>query len=89
MTYSLKKEADEGRLGGPVAKTLCTGLMVAALGHLAVLAPMLGAGQGGEMLPWVVGAWTVALGAGGLGLVAGSAGAAGGAAGAGGGGAAA
>lgn len=51
---------------------------------------MLGAGQGGEMLQWVVGAWTIAAGAAGVGLVAGGgAGAAGGAAGVGGGGAAA
>jgi hypothetical protein len=82
LTYSLKKEADAGKLGEPVAKTLSAGLLVTALGHLWVLGPMLMNAQGGGMLPYVVGAWATAASAGALGLFGGAA-AAGGSAGAG------
>lgn len=73
LTYSLKAEADAGRLGEPVAKTLSAGLLVTSLGHLSVLVPMFMNGQGGEMLPYLVGAWTTAASAGVLGLWGGAA----------------
>jgi hypothetical protein len=76
LTYSLKAEADAGRLGEPVAKTLSAGLLVTALGHLSVLLPMAMNHQGGGMLPYLVGAWATAAAAGGLGLWGGAAAAA-------------
>jgi len=79
LTYSLKAEADAGRLGEPVAKTLSGGLIVTSLGHLSVLVPMFMNGQGGDMLPYLVGAWTTAASAGFLGLWGGSAATGGGA----------
>lgn len=73
LTYSLKSEADAGRLGEPVAKTLSAGLLVTSLGHLSVLVPMFLNDQGGGMLPYLVGAWTTAASAGLLGLWGGAA----------------
>lgn len=71
VTYSLKKEADEGRLGENLSKTLNAGLLVAALGHVSLLYPSWIAGQGGPVLPWLLGVWAVALVAGGLGIFGG------------------
>ncbi|KAL4425888.1 hypothetical protein ABPG75_009904 [Micractinium tetrahymenae] len=71
VTYSLKKLADGGRLGEPVAKTLNAGVAAAAAGHLAVMGPMVVANQGGPMLPIVAGAWAAALLTSGLGLMGG------------------
>ncbi|GAB4824039.1 hypothetical protein N2152v2_011085 [Parachlorella kessleri] len=73
ITYSLKKAADEGTLGHPMYKTLNAGLALAAAGHLVVLGPMWAAGQGGPMLPWILGAWSTALLTSGLGLMKGGA----------------
>ena len=50
---------------------LNTGLLATALGHVAILGPMLVAGQGGPMLPWVAGAWGAAAAASGTGLLSG------------------
>ncbi|KAL4445732.1 hypothetical protein ABPG77_008931 [Micractinium sp. CCAP 211/92] len=69
VTYSLKKLADGGRLGEPVARTLNAGVAAAAAGHLAVMGPMVAAGQGGPMLPMVAGAWATALLTAGMGLM--------------------
>ncbi|KAL4859821.1 hypothetical protein ACK3TF_000096 [Chlorella vulgaris] len=71
-TFSLKL-ADEGRLDQPVAKTLNAGVMATALGHLAVMGPIMASNQGGPALPWVVGAWATALATGGLGMFGGGA----------------
>ena len=51
-------------------KMLSAGLFVTALGHLAVLGPMMMNSQGGDLLPWLVGAWAVAATAGASGLFA-------------------
>ena len=69
LTYSLKAEADAENMDSAVAKTLSGGLLLAALGHLTVLVPMLTSGQGAEMLPWLVGAWSAAAGAGAMGML--------------------
>lgn len=68
MAYSLKKKADEGRLGDPVSVTLSSGLLAASLGHLAVLGPMVARGQGEWALPWVVRAWATGALAGAYGM---------------------
>ena len=68
-----QKAADGGRLGEAWARVLNLGVAAAAAGHLAVLAPMWMANQGGPYLPYVVGAWATALMAGGMGLMGGGA----------------
>lgn len=68
-----QKAADGGRLGEAWAKVLNLGVAAAAAGHLAVLASMWMANQGGPFLPYVVGAWATALMAGGMGLMGGAA----------------
>jgi hypothetical protein len=70
VTFSLKKKADAGQLGDPVSQILNVGVLAAALGHLSVLLPMLQAGQGGPLLPWLGAAWATAGLAGGWGLFA-------------------
>jgi len=71
MTYSLKTQADAGRLADPISKILNVGLLTASAGHLAVLFPMLSAGQSGPLLPWLVGAWATGAGAALFGLLSG------------------
>jgi hypothetical protein len=66
LTYSLKKQADEGRLGEAVSKTLNGGLLVFSLAHVSVLYPMYMAGQGGTALPWLLGAWATGAATGAL-----------------------
>lgn len=70
LTYTLKKEAAAGRLyETSLSRTLNFGLLGVSAGHLAVLVPMLAAAQGGSLLPWLVGAWSVGAAAGGVGLL--------------------
>jgi len=70
ITYTLKREAAAGRLhDSSISQMLNFGLLGVSTGHLTVLLPMLAAGQGGSLLPWLAGAWSVGAAGAGLGLL--------------------
>lgn len=71
MTYSLKRHEDEGHGGDDVSLTLSGGLLLSALGHMAVMGPMMVAGQGAGLLPWLAGAWAIVAAAGAAGIMGG------------------
>jgi len=68
ITTALKEKSDRDELDEGVPKTLNTALLLASIGHLAVLGPLYYDGTGGKYTPLVLAAWGSAGAASVLGL---------------------
>lgn len=68
ITSALKSKSDRNELDEAVPRTLNTGLLLASIGHLAVLGPMWYDNDAGRYTPLLLGAWTAAGAASILGL---------------------
>lgn len=68
VTYTLREAAQKGQLGQSPFKALNIGIFGAGAGHLAVLTPILLAGEGGPFLPALLGVWGLAAGVSGANL---------------------
>lgn len=68
ITTALKQKSDKDELDDGVSKTLNTGLLLASIGHLAVLGPLYYDGTGGKYTPLLLAGWGCAGGVGAAGL---------------------
>lgn len=69
MTYTLREGAKRGKLGESAYKALNIGVFGAGAGHLAILTPILVSGEGGPLLPALLGLWGVGAAVSGLNLL--------------------
>lgn len=61
ITYTLREKSESNLLAKTIPRTLNLGLMVASVGHMLVLGPILSKGFGGFMLPSLAATWGTAL----------------------------
>lgn len=65
----LQEGAKRGKLGESAYKALNIGVFGAGAGHLAILTPILVSGEGGPLLPALLGLWGVGAAVSGLNLL--------------------